>query len=205
MKPEKAPRGLTAKYVKRKLREIAKEVKFYDKIVIAGLVASGLQLTVSFAFSGSWVSWAAAIFKALFIEACTWIFNKSISRAKEMGQDRRFIWFCLIVVMLVSVRANLKYIYKEKLAQKAVALKDPKIALVTDYNIEENLDFGDKVDAVSSGALIPLLILGVIAARGIQSQGADTFERAETVKINNRERTSRYRARKRKEGLGGTR
>ncbi len=211
-KEPKPPRGLTAKYVKRKLKEIVAEVKFYDKIVIAGLVASGLQLTVSYAFTGSILSWGSAVFKALFIEACTWIFNKSISRGREMRQDTRFVWLCLLIVMTVSIRANLKYIYKQQLAQHSAAMMktDPErakqIALVTDENIEQVLDFGERIDAWMSGALIPILILGVIFCRGMQTQAGDTFERTETVKISSRERTAAYRKRLAKisKGLGGT-
>lgn len=196
------PHSYSRKFIAQRVKEITKEIKFYDNIMKALLIASGIQLTVAFSFiNGFWGSIfpvSAAIAKAVGIEAATWVFNRAVSRARELHLPQWFLWVLLTTVMAISTRANLNYEHQKRLERNPRAVYMQATAPTT-ANVNEYLDTSDKIDSWLAGGIIPFLILGISFARSLQIASAQHFETAEVRKAAKIERDRRYRERKRKE------
>ena len=107
--------------IRKQVKELAADLWQNEMIVKAGLAASGLQLAIAFSYASVW-TWPGAVLKAAFIEACVWNINKAIQWGRLVRLNWRwqaFLWFVLIVVMYISIRANLYYEYEKKLAMQS--------------------------------------------------------------------------------------
>lgn len=185
--------------IKTNLRKIAHDIWVNEWIVNIGLIASGLQLTVAFSYD-TFVSYLSAFFKAAFIEACVWSLNRAIGwagivRLKKSGTV--FLWGVLAIVMFISTRANLQYEYEKKLQQKNVLIcqTQPTQCIPSSRNIDAYFSASEIGDAWLRGGLLPLLILGMIAARRLLQTSSATFEADETRRIFDALRAAEYRER----------
>ena len=189
--------------IRKQVKELAADLWQNEMIVKAGLAASGLQLAIAFSYASVW-TWPGAVLKAAFIEACVWNINKAIQWGRLVRLNWRwqaFLWFVLIVVMYISIRANLYYEYEKKLAMQS---PDGAPVLVNERTISR-LDSGERLDAWQRGGLIPLLVLAMIAARRVLSSASNSFFTEETVKTTAAIRQKAYRERKKRElaSMGG--
>lgn len=172
------------KYILQTIREITRDIKFYDAIMVSLLIASGIQLAIAYSYSTIF-SIVAAIFKAAGIEAANYIFNKGISRAKEFNLQSKFLWVSLIVVMGISTKAALAYEYEKK-------LQSMNIAIVTSETIDNNLSISDKLDAWFASGIINFLILGIAFARSQQKQIAGNFQTVELKELEKKSQAKNY-------------
>lgn len=168
--------------IKRQLKELARDLWLNDRIIQLGLIASGMQLTFAFAYTtGAWYevtwSWISALAKAAFIEICVWSLNKAIAWAGVLQLKKSsttFLWVVLGTVMFISTRANLQYEYTQK-----IHAHNPKEKVVNSDTVERYLSFDEVADSWLRGGLIPLLVLGMIAARRLLGTASESFEREE--------------------------
>lgn len=188
-----------ARKIKRQLRELSRDLWLNDKIIQLGLIASGMQLTFAFAYpTGSWLeqswSWLSALAKATFIEICVWALNRAIAWAGVLQLKKGgtgFLWVTLIVVMFISTRANLQYEYTQK-----IHAHNPKEAVINSGTVDRYLEIDEIIDSWLRGGLIPLLVLGMIAARRLLGTASESFEREEMQRLKVALRGSEFRARK---------
>jgi hypothetical protein len=220
-KTERAPREkltLRERRVRKQLREIAADLILNDWYIKIGLAVSGIQLAVTFAyitpsFFGSAFSILSAIGKAAFIEAGVWLINRTISHARAVRVHaawQALLWFVLLTLMYISMRANLRYEWEKRVEVKypqgicaaydedAVCVKREKIS-VNEANVEQYLTAGERAEAWQRGGLIPLLVFASIIIGRVMLAAKDGFEREETQKLKVAERGARYRARKKRE------
>ena len=197
-----------AKKIKRQLKELGKDLWLNDRIIQLGLIASGMQLTFAFTYTSPvWYetiwSWVSALAKATFIEICVWSLNKAIAWAGVLQLKKggtAFLWVVLVVVMFISTRANLQYEYGQKIHAHNRAEQ-----VVNSNTVDKYLDFDEIADSWLRGGLIPLLVLGMIAARRLLGTASESFEREEMARLKTSLRGAAHRARKKnlEDELGG--
>ncbi len=188
-----------AKKIKRQLKELGRDLWLNDRIIQLGLVASGMQLTFAFTYTtGIWYetvwSWFSALAKAAFIEVCVWSLNRAIAWAGVLQIKKggtAFLWVVLGTVMFISTRANLQYEYGQKIHAHNKTEK-----IVSSHTVDTYLEADEIADSWLRGGLIPLLVLGMIAARRLLGTASESFERDEMQRLKNSLRTADFRARK---------
>lgn len=220
--PQAAPERLSVRErrVKRQIKDIVRDLAYNDWYIKIGLGVSGIQLAVTFAYiTGSF--WASAfsivsaVGKAAFIEAGVWLINRTISHARAVRVHpawQGLLWFVLLTLMYISMRANLRYEWEKRAEVKypkgqcvafdadGVCERREKIN-VNESNVGDYLSAGEQSEAWQRGGLIPLLVFASIIIGRIMQSAKDGFEREEVKKIQTAERGVRYRVRKRKEQI----
>lgn len=217
-----APERLTARErrVKRQLKDIVRDLGYNDWYIKIGLGVSGIQLAVTFAyitnnFWASAFSIVSAIGKAAFIEAGVWLINRTISHARAVRVHpawQGLLWFVLLTLMYISMRANLRYEWEKRAEVKfpkgqcvafdadGVCERREKIN-VNESNVGDYLSAGEQSEAWQRGGLIPLLVFASIIIGRVMNSAKDGFEREEVKKIQTAERGVRYRSRKKVEQI----
>ena len=218
-----APERLTARErrVKRQLKDIVRDLSYNDWYIKIGLGVSGIQLAVTFAyitnnFWASLFSIVSAIGKAAFIEAGVWLINRTISHARAVRVHpawQGLLWFVLLTLMYISMRANLRYEWEKRAEVKypkgiCVAWKGDGVTCakydkinVNESNVGDYLSAGEQSEAWQRGGLIPLLVFASIIIGRVMNSAKDGFEREEVKKIQTAERGVRYRSRKKVEQI----
>jgi hypothetical protein len=184
--------------IKKQLKELAHDLWLNDRIIQLGLVASGMQLTFAFAYShGAWYavawSWFSALAKASFIEICIWSINRAIAWAGVMQIKKgvAILWVILSVVFFISTRANLQYEYTQKIHAHNLSEK-----VINSDSVDYYLKADEIFDSWLRGGLIPILVLGMIAARRLLGTAGESFEREEMQRVKVALRGAEYRANK---------
>lgn len=214
-KQEKAEASRAEKHnrqVRRTLKEITKDLIKNEWYIKIGLAVSGIQLAVAFTYlTGSWwaitLSGFSAVGKAAFVEGGVWLMNRTISHARAVKIHwlwQSSIWGILLILMWISVRANISYEWEKKVAIKYPHGECKQIVEgdrckryeninVNSENVEIYLTADEQLDAWQRGGLIPLLVLGSILIGRLMLASRDGFEKEEMARFKMAQRQAGYR------------
>lgn len=166
-------------------KNIQASIKISETIIKIGLIASGIQLVYAFAYD-DFLSWLSASFKATFIEVSVWILTQAlVSSVILPRRSKIFVWGLLVLIFIISTRANLQYELKQ------IAKHQSLLFTVYEYKLS------DYIDAWLKSAILPALILGLIYARVLIAHALQQYEIAQRRMERARERSRRYRERQR--------
>lgn len=178
--------------VKKQMRELIYDLWLSEKIIMLGLIASGIQLAYAFAYETAW-SWIAAALKAAFVEISVWSLTRAIQWATVLDLKKKtyFLWVLLCMVFLISTRANLQYEYEQKIKAHI-----PEAKIFNSAVVSKVLTVDEQIDAWLRGGLLPLIVLGLILARRTLATASAHFEQEETKRLYVQLRSVEYRQRK---------